>query len=265
MEWHYSKDGKQAGPVTEAHIREKIKAGELESSDLVWKAGFHEWQPAHSVFSEFSPPPLPDSVQPISRQLPEEPPPLPGEKHVATGDITTTAPELATRWPRFLARLFDIYLLSIPASFVAGFVLVQFFSKLGVWLTQPGASIWFGIFMLPFVLMLEALLYQWFGNSPGKALLGLKVANMRGEKLSLDQYMHRNLSLWLSGLAFGIPLVCLFTYANQGGRLERGLQTSYDEKLGTRVFGKPIGWFRKIVAAIAVLLLLLLHSALSRA
>lgn len=37
--------GKQLGPFHETQLRAKIAAGELQLSDLVWKAGFEKWLP----------------------------------------------------------------------------------------------------------------------------------------------------------------------------------------------------------------------------
>lgn len=171
---------------------------------------------------------------------------------------------MAERWPRFLARYVDMLLIGLPASFVAGILFAIIFDGFGKWIAQPGAGYWFWIVVLPAVLVIEAFLHDWFGTSPGKALLGLKVTSLRGERLGFEQYLRRNFALWPSGLALGVPLISLFTYVNQYGRLGRGLETSYDEKLGTRVFGRPIGWVRQAIAIAAVVLLLLLNAALSK-
>jgi Interferon-induced transmembrane protein/GYF domain 2 len=49
MKWYYSKNGTQLGPISEADIRGKIASGEVASSDLIWKEGMPDWQPAASV------------------------------------------------------------------------------------------------------------------------------------------------------------------------------------------------------------------------
>jgi hypothetical protein len=49
MQWYYSKDGMQLGPVTDAEIRGKIASGEISPSDLVWKEGMRDWLPAGQV------------------------------------------------------------------------------------------------------------------------------------------------------------------------------------------------------------------------
>ncbi len=82
-------------------------------------------------------------------------------------------------------------------------------------------------------------------------MLGIRVASLRGTPLEFSEYLRRNLSLWSSELGLGIPLVILFTLWRQEKRLRKGQQTSYDEKIGSRVWSKPIGWGRKLGFAIA--------------
>lgn len=41
--WHYAKDGRQAGPVSESELQDLIASGKLQPSDLVWKQGMESW------------------------------------------------------------------------------------------------------------------------------------------------------------------------------------------------------------------------------
>lgn len=43
MNWHYSEDGKQIGPITEAQFEALVKFGVVTRETLVWKEGFPEW------------------------------------------------------------------------------------------------------------------------------------------------------------------------------------------------------------------------------
>jgi hypothetical protein len=47
--YHYQSDGRRAGPVTEARLRELLAAGHLRPGDLVWREGMPEWVPAARV------------------------------------------------------------------------------------------------------------------------------------------------------------------------------------------------------------------------
>lgn len=53
MNWFYSKNGTQLGPVTEQELSEKASRGEISVSDLVWKEGMSDWKPLGQV-TEFS-------------------------------------------------------------------------------------------------------------------------------------------------------------------------------------------------------------------
>ena len=58
--WHYSKDGQQQGPVSEADLRKLIGSGSLSPTTLVWKEGLAGWVAANTL-PEFSggPPVIP--------------------------------------------------------------------------------------------------------------------------------------------------------------------------------------------------------------
>jgi hypothetical protein len=45
-EWFYAKDGKQLGPISAAEIRGLATSGEFQPSDLVWRQGMPNWEPA---------------------------------------------------------------------------------------------------------------------------------------------------------------------------------------------------------------------------
>ncbi len=49
MQWYYSKNGTQFGPVEESELRAKLAAGEISPVDLVWKDGMPDWLPAARV------------------------------------------------------------------------------------------------------------------------------------------------------------------------------------------------------------------------
>ena len=73
-QWFIARDGKQTGPISDAEIEAIAAHGYFRPSDLIWRAGFEEWQPALSVF-----PPAPAVVEPPQQPpaLPASPPPQP--------------------------------------------------------------------------------------------------------------------------------------------------------------------------------------------
>ncbi|MFP3561070.1 RDD family protein, partial [Paraburkholderia sp. SIMBA_049] len=66
-----------------------------------------------------------------------------------------------------------------------------------------------GFATLPLCFLVDTVVYQCLGNTPGKTLLGISVRTLTGERLSPRQYLQRNLGLWGPAYAFGIPLVSL--------------------------------------------------------
>jgi len=54
MQWYYSKNSTQLGPVAQSELISKLASGEVAPSDLVWKDGMGDWIPAAQV-SELRP------------------------------------------------------------------------------------------------------------------------------------------------------------------------------------------------------------------
>lgn len=68
IEWYLARDGEQHGPLSDTELRKFVELGHLRESDLLWRAGFTEWQQAFVVF----PPadhatPAPGSIAPDTR------------------------------------------------------------------------------------------------------------------------------------------------------------------------------------------------------
>jgi len=74
--WYYSKNGAQLGPIGPAEMESKLKAGEIASTDLVWKEGMADWLPVGKV-SEIqallSPPVPPSESSFVERPAPVAP------------------------------------------------------------------------------------------------------------------------------------------------------------------------------------------------
>jgi uncharacterized RDD family membrane protein YckC len=157
----------------------------------------------------------------------------------------------ATRWSRFFARAFDVSWETLLLAFLSGFVLNRYSPAFVEWINSPGSIPLFGIICLPLAMVLDAMVYQVFGNTPGKALLRLKVITLRGERLSLVQYLSRNFAVWIHGLALGIPGVNLVTLVVQFRRLGKDQQTTYDEGTVFRVRSQTSGLVLRAVFGLA--------------
>lgn len=49
MQWYYSKNSTQLGPVSDDELRAKLTSGEVTGKDLVWRDGMPDWQAAAAV------------------------------------------------------------------------------------------------------------------------------------------------------------------------------------------------------------------------
>jgi len=185
------------------------------------------------------------------------PPPLPQRKELEATDYP-----LAKAWPRFFARTFDMWWEALLIGYVAGYVLALSNPDFILWIKNPGSEFIFGMLLVPIFLFFDAALYSIAGNTPGKMLLGLKVTTLSGRTLEFIEYLMRNMSVWLSGLALGFPLVYLFTMYNQHKRLGRGEQASYDDGPGYRVHAKPLGGLRIAVFSLLFFCIFIVMSVL---
>ena len=244
-EWWYSDKNKKIGPIRIENLTTIFQKGKINQKTMVWQEGMTEWMPLHDV----------EALKMLITALP---PPLPKE---AIGNIQSYA--LAKRWPRFFARLFDIWWENLAVGLVLGISLVWFSAGFAEWIIRPGRGLLFGLFCLPIVLIFDVLIYKIIGNTPGKAILGLKVTTIDCKSLGFVQYLIRNFELWVTGLALGIPLINLFTLVYQSKRLGKGDQASYDESVGFRVQAKPSFWLRKVVFGCAFFFLFVVQAVLN--
>lgn len=204
--WWYVDNDKKIGPIQIDEVKLLMQSGKVGLKTMLWHEGMDDWRPIEEI-AELNglfvalPPPLPQKVEPDVLSYP-----------------------LATSWPRFFARLFDLWWEALLVALISGALLGRYSASFVQWINGPGASQIFGLMCIPIGLILDAFLYRFVGNTPGKALLRLKAGTLNGKSLSLSQYISRNFSMWASGLALGLPLISLFTMANQSRRLGKGQQ-----------------------------------------
>ncbi len=211
-EWWYSIGDARKGPVSLDVLRAMLLEGKVAQSTLVWKEGQASWAP----LSE-----LPDLQQVVRAVPPELPKPTAREHLIAL--------PLAGPWRRFFARLVDLWIIALPTAFLVAFALSILSPAFGLWIQRPGSDYAFGWLLLPFVLLAEAGIFAIFGNTLGKALLGVSVTTVDAQRLTAARYLRRQLGIYWFGLGTGFPLVSLFTMARQHGRLKSGGHARYDE------------------------------------
>lgn len=154
-------------------------------------------------------------------------------------------------WRRWAARILDLALGEIVVMAIMDDIFSYFnMDDALIGLNQAVAS----IIVLPFLLLLEAIIFELFGTTFGKWAFSLNVRDLNGNDASSMAYLKRLVRLWVSGLGLGIPVVNLFAYIGQYRRISSGKQATYDESLGLRVDKGRIHPLRWLVVVPVMLL-----------
>lgn len=69
-QWYIARDGKQHGPLTDVEMRTFVGHSYLRPSDLLWRPGMADWQPAPQVFPQAFQQPAPTPAAPPVQQQP---------------------------------------------------------------------------------------------------------------------------------------------------------------------------------------------------
>jgi len=160
---------------------------------------------------------------------------------------TPTEKPKALTWPRFFARHFDLMIAYLLLSCILYISPDNFFPAIN----ELKKNIWIRFLLFcPLntgaAIVIDAIIYRLFGNTPGKALLNLKVHKPDDVKPSFSFYLKRNVYMWVYGFAFDLPIFFV-TWMYQAKRLEDGKKTTYDEKLNCSVAAQPISMSRKLL------------------
>jgi hypothetical protein len=101
MNWYYSKEGSQHGPVTQQELQAKLQSGEVARDALVWREGMGDWLAANQL-AEFA-------VAPASAGGAPYAPPV---SQLGAGQFGTPPTYL---WQAIVVTLFCCMPLGIPA------------------------------------------------------------------------------------------------------------------------------------------------------
>ncbi|MFT4177184.1 MAG: RDD family protein [Luteolibacter sp.] len=228
MEVWIIRDGEKAGPFQDFEIRRKIGQGELDGQTPAWHEGMEEWKRLEEIplfRSEFET----GTSEPEIPEMPEvrfPPPPPPGKPVYGR---------------RFFARWFDLHLYS------------------GVWwliLWASGRNIgdaWANplLMMVQFIpwFVIETILLHYFGTTPGKWLLGLRVENADGSRLSLAAARTRSIRVFLVGIGMGVNVFSLICQGVSWMVARRFGNALWDFAGGHRVVSRTLGPLRILVFA----------------
>jgi uncharacterized RDD family membrane protein YckC len=171
---------------------------------------------------------------------------------------TLPAPEPAVAatpagpWPRFVARKIDLSINLILLGGVIGMVRPSVIPSDA--LNHLGATLLLGLLSLPFAMILDAVVYSVFGNTPGKWLAGIRVMRFDKSSVPFATYLRRNFGVYWSGLGANVPLVTLITLLSAHDKASRGEAQSWDEAAGTRAYKVAPRGEHAILASVIYLL-----------
>jgi uncharacterized RDD family membrane protein YckC len=208
MNWFVSRGMEQVGPMDDAQLREMVRDGDLTPDMRLWNALDKTWQVAGDLPGLF-----PEGWQPVAVR----------EK-----------PKRAQPWKRYFARYFDIYLIATLCGIPLGLLWPSLVVADGPLSGRVGELL-LGLILLPFVMVIDALFIVWFGNTPGKAIAGLRIVANDGERLRLGRLLKRNFVVYVAGLGLGIPLVSLGTLLNSHTGAKREQDLAWESATHTHV------------------------------
>jgi hypothetical protein len=247
--WWYLTGNDKQGPVPRAELDRLLGLKAIGPNTLVWGEGLEQWTPLINILP--TPPVLPSPPQP--------PPSLATEAPWSTTDDIQRSElfERVTPARRLGARFVDMCWEMFLIAFLLGFILPFLAPTFSYWLQRPEFSNLFAFLaVIPISFVLDAIVHSIFGNTPGKALFKLRVEHVASNaNLGFVDYLSRNMRLFASGLALGIPILNLGTMLYQWRRLKTNLPASYDANLFVVKAARPLTIARRMAAGgvIAVL------------
>lgn len=207
-EWWYALKGTGYGPLDGTRLGRLLTTGVLDAQSWVWTPGMLAWARAGSVeaFRE------PLRIAGPSGLAPAPYPPLalpdPGRAR------------WAGPWSRLLAQSVD------QAFFIA--IVILIIATAGHRVDGNGSKFLLTTCLIPIGLLAQAVLIAATGATPGKTLLNLRLRHPDGSIPALSTLIERQIRLWLTGQALGLPLIGVIAMYLGKQRLDRAQRTAWD-------------------------------------
>jgi hypothetical protein len=241
-------DGEKTGPFEISHVARQIEEGILKGDTYGWVEGMKQWQPLETI-SHFTAAcqnpikldlPATAAAETSSAQFP----------HANTWQIPETSVQEKTMQlvRRFFARWFDMLLWS--SSYTCAIHLS------GGNLKELMMNFWFNYIMMCVWIILEAAMLHAWGTTPGKALLGLSVARVDGERLPVGISLLRSIRVYLMGMGMSHPLLLPLCHGFSWWFVRKYGAALWDGASGIRITMKPIRALRWVWYAMAVFMIM---------
>lgn len=256
-------EGNAYGPYTRQQLDQMRQAAQVSEDHLVWCLEWSEWHPLRrlqgtnaqaalaatggnaerSAGSASAGRASSGNAQPKRKQ--STPPKVPKAAAKPAEDSAESGKRFLIALRRWLARGID----TLWLGGIATGLLVW------LWLSQEpelasAEALFPALWLLPVLLLVpvETLILAIVGQTPGKALLGLRVLTAEGSTPGLGAAFLRTRILALRGQALGIPLLGILANIAAGSNYIQQQQTRWDERAGTKVIADEIDVTRWVAA-----------------
>lgn len=244
MNWFYSDNGTQKGPISDMELMNLSRSGDLKPETLVWHEGMADWQPLSMARPDLIA--VPETVPNIGGvAVPEVKKDLlvqqmrEGTYAPAFGAANPYGMNYAGFWIRVAAKLIDGLLLTVFNSVMSFALFGSLFVTMDpkkmedpqAMMAAMGAYLGFmGVVIALQVLYNAIMVWKW-GGTVGKLAVGIRVVREDGSQLSLGRAIGRAFADFLNGFA------CHLTYLMVAFD-EPEKRALHDHICGTRVVSK---------------------------
>ena len=250
MDIYWIADKKQCGPATVPDVISLVQMGELTPDTRGWHAGCEKWMPLREL------PALADFLaarapEPEPAPPPELPPvPAEDDSQPVTGNPEVELPPGAVRVylpspaQRFLARVADISL------YLALFYGVIYARQIpfDVSLLPSSPMVWLGY------VALEALLVNYLGTTPGKALLGIQLRCVGQGSMTIGRSLIRAFLVFVCGLGMMVSVLPLVMGVYSWWMLRKRGITMWDARCSTLPLQlQPAQGWRRVLVLVVIM------------
>lgn len=214
MNWYYSFNGAQQGPVSEQQLMQLASAGTIDASTLVWREGLPEWQALSLAMPAALGTATLNAPQIGGYSVPE------GQKDLVVQQMREgVAPQIAGSmqfagfWIRVVAYIIDYLVMMIPNFAIqllmgVGFSATQSPIKPGeISPAQIGMMLGAMGIAMTITVGYKGVMVGKYGATLGKMAVGLRVVNDDGTKVGMGKAIGRVFAEMLSGLTCGIGYI----------------------------------------------------------
>jgi uncharacterized RDD family membrane protein YckC len=230
MEIWIGRDGERHGPYKEEDVRQWLRSGKMSGSDLGWYEGLADWQPLSVL--------LPDAVAGAATAEA----PRAGATEPLPQTTTAALEDYAGFWKRVAAYIIDAVILYIPSVFIdralggvaakatleqavasgAGDPHLMLAAQQAYYATMWPAFLAGVVLAWLYFALLESSAWQ---ATLGKMVLGIRVTDLRGQRISLPRALGRYGVKIISFLIVCIGVLMVAWTARKQGLHDKAVDT----------------------------------------